>query len=278
MRDQAARAVFLRTAAATASKREDWETELSNLHFNVQLFQKSARQYGDPGELLEKHLLKTLCTDFFTVLIQMQAFHQFISVEEDKVWPHLRLTAPPSFHYSAPCMTISTRRQLTVSSYRTKIIGDFHKDVSKALMPIEKSLNQSVDAFLDACFAASECCQIHLRSLDKKREAYVILPALHRLIIVVGKYQLTLVGDVEFFRLLIESHRQLLTAQLNEETMPSNAYQIAILLLYLRIFGTVLHAPGRCITAIAQVFKPTCHPCSLLHRAPCAVHSHECEV
>jgi hypothetical protein len=81
----AARAVFLQTTNATASKRIDWETEISNLHFNIQLFNKTARAFGDSTEVLEKHLLKTLCTDFLCVLIQMQAFHNFVTVQEDKV-------------------------------------------------------------------------------------------------------------------------------------------------------------------------------------------------
>lgn len=80
----------------TKQKKNTFEEDLNTLYSNILLFQKSIQELkGSEYSLffilaedeanLEKHLLKTLCTDLTNLIISNQAEYNMVTVDSNKV-------------------------------------------------------------------------------------------------------------------------------------------------------------------------------------------------
>ncbi|XP_008588802.1 PREDICTED: E3 UFM1-protein ligase 1-like, partial [Galeopterus variegatus] len=150
------RSVFMSstsTASGTGRKRtiKDLQEEVSNLYSNIRLFEKGMKFFADDTQAaLNKHLLKTVCTDITNLIFNFLASDLMMAVDDPAA---------------------------ITSEVRKKILSKLSEDTKVALTKLHNSLNEkSVEDFLSCLDCAAEACDIMVKRGDKKRERFPSAP------------------------------------------------------------------------------------------------------
>ncbi|XP_008575948.1 PREDICTED: E3 UFM1-protein ligase 1, partial [Galeopterus variegatus] len=148
------RSVFMSstsTASGTGRKRtiKDLQEEVSNLYSNIRLFEKGMKFFADDTQAaLNKHLLKTVCTDITNLIFNFLASDLMMAVDDPAA---------------------------ITSEVRKKILSKLSEDTKVALTKLHNSLNEkSVEDFLSCLDCAAEACDIMVKRGDKKRERQIL--------------------------------------------------------------------------------------------------------
>ncbi|XP_062953087.1 E3 UFM1-protein ligase 1 [Cynocephalus volans] len=148
------RSVFMSstsTASGTGRKRtiKDLQEEVSNLYNNIRLFEKGMKFFADDTQAaLNKHLLKTVCTDITNLIFNFLASDLMMAVDDPAA---------------------------ITSEVRKKILSKLSEDTKVALTKLHNSLNEkSVEDFLSCLDCAAEACDIMVKRGDKKRERQIL--------------------------------------------------------------------------------------------------------
>ncbi|XP_069743202.1 E3 UFM1-protein ligase 1 isoform X2 [Narcine bancroftii] len=146
--------VFTSSASSTSGARrkktvKELQEEVSQFHNNIKLFEKGAKLFADDAQVqLEKHLLKTICTDVSNLLFNFMAGDLMMAVE--------------------------TYTSIT-SELRLKILAKLAEESRGPLLKLHNSLNgKCIEEFLSILDDVTEVCGIMLRRGDKKKERQVL--------------------------------------------------------------------------------------------------------
>ncbi len=159
IKEQALRSIFVGNQEVK-QKKTSVQDEINTLYANIQLFSKGIQaiapgtstgqhniDYVKGDEALEKHLLKTLCTDLVNRILIAQATQHMIKV--DKV--------------STP-------------SEQSALVTKLPSQISKLLVKVIQALNgKSTEAFLKELDTAADALELFLKPLDKKSEKQLVL-------------------------------------------------------------------------------------------------------
>eukprot|EP00026_Physarum_polycephalum_P004173 Phypoly_transcript_04190.p1 GENE.Phypoly_transcript_04190~~Phypoly_transcript_04190.p1 ORF type:complete len:732 (+),score=177.63 Phypoly_transcript_04190:129-2198(+) len=191
------------TASAVPANREKHEAvtaQLGALMLNILLFEKACTEISEvePPVIseadvaqLQKHLLKTLCTDVANIVARDLAQQYKINLPAS---PALSATDKSTLFSQLPPATA--------------------KSLEKLFTLLTK---QSVDDFITALGPLAEECQLQLvKKLDKKKESQ-----------------------------LLQMHTEDLTKQLRDEKNPAAAFHQAVLIMYIRCYAHLVHAPPK---------------------------------
>uniref|UniRef100_A0A3Q2ZPN1 E3 UFM1-protein ligase 1 n=1 Tax=Kryptolebias marmoratus TaxID=37003 RepID=A0A3Q2ZPN1_KRYMA len=144
------RTVFMSSSSSSSghSKKKnmkDLQEEITNLYNNIRLFEKGTKFFTDETQVhINKHILKSLCTDVTNILVNFLAADLMMSVEN------------PS--------TITTE-------VRLKIVGKLSEETKGPLMKLHNSLNgKTLEDFLTNLETCAEVCGFMLKKADKKKE------------------------------------------------------------------------------------------------------------
>lgn len=147
LRDEASRVVFLGSDAKKKYSGTEWQEELHTLHWNIELFHRSAKEHHDDSEFMEKHLLKSLCADAVNLLLEANASHYFVQLDG----PVLK------------------------AADRTKVLKQLDgKPLHAALEALNASTSNTVEEFLDALWDVADQMDIRLRKLDKRNQRELV--------------------------------------------------------------------------------------------------------
>ncbi|PRP85355.1 E3 UFM1-protein ligase 1-like [Planoprotostelium fungivorum] len=156
-RETHARALFVKAASSSEenvkgkTKGTNIRADMSTLYSNILLFQKGIEALAlefspkttEDSSVLEKYLLKTLCTEYHRLLILSEASQHFIQLNSE-------LRTPAEI---------------------TKALSQLPPAVSSPLQKIGTTLNdKSSIKFNEALESAAERLELQLRPLDKKQE------------------------------------------------------------------------------------------------------------
>ncbi|KAJ8962408.1 hypothetical protein NQ318_018392 [Aromia moschata] len=152
--------IYATTVADRTANRRQTHNELQNklnaLIGDVRLFEKGIKLL--PSELqllLVKYLLKTLCTDILTEILNYVAAEQNSNVVTD------------SFN----------------NDQRIKFINDLPPEFKTPLLPLAKCLTgQSIDDFMTAVEEGLSACSMIIKKIDKKKDRTIILNHKHQLL------------------------------------------------------------------------------------------------
>jgi len=191
------------TATSVPANREKHEAvtaQLGTLMLNILLFQKACNEIAEaePPVIaeadvvqLQKHLLKTLCTDVANIVARDIAQQHKINVPD------------------SPSLSAADRNTLL-----SQLPPASAKSIEKLFTLLTK---QSVDDFIAALGPLADEVQLQLvKKLDKKKETQ-----------------------------LLQMHTEDLTKQLGVEANPATAFHQAVLIMYIRCFSHLLHAPPK---------------------------------
>ncbi|XP_013882362.1 E3 UFM1-protein ligase 1 [Austrofundulus limnaeus] len=144
------RTVFMSSSSSTAghSKKKnmkDLQEEITSLYNNIRLFEKGTKFFSDETQVhINKHILRSLCSDVTNVLVNFLAADLMMSVEN------------PS--------TISPE-------VRLKILSKLSEETKGPLMKLHNSLNgKTLEDFLTNLETCAEVCGFMLKKGDKKRD------------------------------------------------------------------------------------------------------------
>ncbi|XP_038655481.1 E3 UFM1-protein ligase 1 isoform X2 [Scyliorhinus canicula] len=146
--------VFVSTATSASGVNrkktvKELQEEVLNFHNNVRLFEKGAKLFPDDAHIqLEKHLLKTMCTDISNLLFNFLAGDLMMAVETyTTITPELRL----------------------------KMLAKLPEETRGPLTKLHNALSgKSIEEFLTTLDGVAEVCGIMLKKGDKKKERQVI--------------------------------------------------------------------------------------------------------
>ncbi|RWS25089.1 E3 UFM1-protein ligase 1-like protein [Leptotrombidium deliense] len=121
----------------------DVQQIVNNLYANIVLHNKALKVLtGDLQSQLEKHLLRTLCSDLLNSVVAYLSSSEVTAISGPEV--------------------------------RIKLINKLDEASKQALTLSHNSLNVNVDEFLTQFENSIECCDIMLKKVDKKREKPLI--------------------------------------------------------------------------------------------------------
>lgn len=143
----------------TANRRQthnELQNKLNTLIGDVRLFEKGLKLFSeDIQQQLIKYLLKTLCTDIVTEILNYLAAEQSLNTQTD------------NFN----------------NDQRLKFVNDLPSDFKKSLLPLIKSLSgQSIDDFMTAIDEGMKVCSMIIKKIDKKKDRTIVLNHKHVLL------------------------------------------------------------------------------------------------
>jgi len=145
IKEQALRSLFI--SQETKQKKNNFDDDLNTMYSNILLFQKGIAELKEDEAALEKHLLKTLCTDITNLIITNQVEYNMIDVDKNKL-----------------------------STNAISVLPQLPKNVSSILEKMVQSLSgKTTEAFLKELDIVSEKLQYQLKKFDKKRERQLLL-------------------------------------------------------------------------------------------------------
>ncbi|EEZ97941.1 E3 UFM1-protein ligase 1 homolog [Tribolium castaneum] len=152
--------IYAATIADRTANRRQTHNELQNklnaLIGDVRLFEKGLKLL--PEELqgqLVKYLLKTLCTDITTEILNYVAAEQNLNTQTDNF----------------------------TNEQRLKFVNELPPDLKKSLLPLIKSLSgQSIDEFMAAVEESLSVCSMIIKKIDKKKDRTIVLNHKHVLL------------------------------------------------------------------------------------------------
>ncbi|XP_055377674.1 E3 UFM1-protein ligase 1 homolog [Condylostylus longicornis] len=110
---------------------------------------------------------------------------------------------------------------------RNKIIQECDAEYKTALLELNKSLNKTLEEFLEASDIALKACSMITKKIDKKRD-----------------------------RLLMHQHKEKLIEQIKDTEDPALILHLSTLILFSTVTGCILHASGRFVSQILSFLKP----------------------
>lgn len=152
--------IYATTVADRTANRRQTHNELQNklntLIGDVRLFEKGIKPLpNDLQIMLIKYLLKTLCTDIVTEILNYVAAEQNSSVVTD------------NFN----------------NDQRLKFVNDLPTEFKVPLLPLVKSLTgQNIDDFMTAVEEGLSACSMIIKKIDKKKDRTIILNHKHQLL------------------------------------------------------------------------------------------------
>eukprot|EP01117_Protostelium_nocturnum_P005705 TRINITY_DN205_c1_g1_i2.p1 TRINITY_DN205_c1_g1~~TRINITY_DN205_c1_g1_i2.p1 ORF type:complete len:738 (-),score=341.84 TRINITY_DN205_c1_g1_i2:37-2250(-) len=128
---------------AKVSKKSIQE-DLKTLYHNIQLFQRGTKALAlEDSSLLEKYLLKSLCSEFVRLILIGEAAQNFITVEGE----------------------------LKTPSEQSKIMAQLPASLSDSIKKLNATLNEkSSEKFTETLESLADRLELHLKPLDKKSE------------------------------------------------------------------------------------------------------------
>lgn len=146
--------VFTSTASSTSGANrkktvKELQEEVSQFHNNIRLFERGARLFADDTQVqLEKHLLKTICTDISNLLFNFMAGDLMMSVE---IYTSI------------------------TSELRLKMLAKLAEESRGPLLKLHNSLNgKCIEEFLSILDGVTDVCGLMLKKIDKKKERQVL--------------------------------------------------------------------------------------------------------
>lgn len=152
--------IYAATVADRTANRRQTHNELQNklnaLIGDVRLFEKGIKLLpGDLEASLIKYLLKSLCTDIVTEILN------YVAVEQN----------------------LNTMTDNFNNDQRLKFVNDLPQEFKKVLLPLVKTLTgQSIDEFMVAVEEALGVCSMILKKIDKKKDRTIVLNHKHVLL------------------------------------------------------------------------------------------------
>jgi len=126
-----------------------------------------------------------------------------------------------ALHY---CINID---KIETAQDRASVLSQIPSQAAKPLQKLLTTLSGKPFAdFLKELESVAEVCQLQLKPVDKKRERQLLL-----------------------------THREAFMTQLTSETNPATVLHIIVVLLYMKKYSVVVHAPGRCVSMILSKLK-----------------------
>jgi len=145
IKEQSLRSLFV--SQETKQKKTNFDEDLNTIYSNILLFQKGIPELKEDEAFLEKHLLKTLCTDLTNLIITNQVEYNMIDVDKAKL-----------------------------STNPISILPQLPKSVSSILEKMVQSLSgKTTEAFLKELDGVAEKLQYQLKKFDKKKERQLLL-------------------------------------------------------------------------------------------------------
>lgn len=152
--------IYATTIADRTANRRQTHNELQNklnaLIGDVRLFEKGLKLLPEDlqGQLV-KYLLKTLCTDITTEILN------YIAAEQN----------------------LNTQTENFTNEQRVKFVNELSPDLKKALLPLVKSLTgQSIDEFMTTVEDGLSVCSMIIKKIDKKKDRTIVLNHKHVLL------------------------------------------------------------------------------------------------
>lgn len=147
------------TADRTSNRRQthnELQMKLNELIDSVRLFDKGLKLVPSDLQIqLVKYLLKTLCTDIATEIL----------------------------NYVASEVMLNTVTDNFNNDQRVKFINDLPIEFKAPLQPLVKSLTgQTIDEFMTAVEEALAACSMILKKIDKKKDRSIVLNHKHKLL------------------------------------------------------------------------------------------------
>jgi hypothetical protein len=152
--------IYATTIADRTANRRQTHNELQNklnaLIGDVRLFEKGLKLLPDDLQpQLLKYLLKTLCTDVVTEIL----------------------------NYVAAEQNLNTQTENFNNDQRLKFANDLPADFKKSLLPLVRSLvGQSIDEFMVAVEESLNACSMIIKKIDKKKDRTIVLNHKHVLL------------------------------------------------------------------------------------------------
>jgi hypothetical protein len=152
--------IYATTIADRTANRRQTHNELQNklnaLIGDVRLFEKGLKLLPDDLQpQLLKYLLKTLCTDVVTEIL----------------------------NYVAAEQNLNTQTENFNNDQRLKFVNDLPADFKKSLLPLVRSLvGQSIDEFMVAVEESLNACSMIIKKIDKKKDRTIVLNHKHVLL------------------------------------------------------------------------------------------------
>ncbi|XP_076251974.1 UFM1 specific ligase 1 [Rhynchophorus ferrugineus] len=157
---QIATELFQSTVAdRTANRKQthnELQSKLNSLLSDIRLFEKGLKLFPiDFQPQLVKYLLKTVCTDIVTDVLNYAAVETMSNVVTD------------NFN----------------NEQRLKFVNELPPEFKNAFLPLAKSLTgQSIDDFMTAADLALSACSMIIKKVDKKKDRAVVLNHKHELL------------------------------------------------------------------------------------------------
>lgn len=85
LRESAARAIFMDSNEKKKFDENEWQVEVKQTFHNIMLFFHALNDFSGDSDSLEKHLLRTLCTDLAHLLIKSVAIQNFIKLDNQQI-------------------------------------------------------------------------------------------------------------------------------------------------------------------------------------------------
>ena len=167
---------------------------------------------------LESHLLKTLCTSAYDILLRFEGSVNHVTLPSDK--PHETETAATLTRPLTP-----KERELILTQLPSSTLQSL-RPVEAALLLTPTSTSPSSPTFLSAFDVACSASDLRLLRPDKRA-----------------------------LKLLTFHMRKQLQLQLTEQTSPPLVLHLAVLILHSKASGRILHAPNRCIDGVMQALR-----------------------
>jgi len=149
LREAAARAIFMDSSAKKKFDGRDWQVELQQLYSNIIQYHHAAEEFPGDSIPLDKHLLRTMCTDIAYLLIEAGAAQNFIKLDHSP---------------------LENVKQRNLALKKMKKLSPLHDELSALC----SSLAKSVPEFLECVEPVFETLGLRMKVLDKKSEKVLV--------------------------------------------------------------------------------------------------------
>jgi len=140
MKEDETKKIFVETTEIK-KKNDSFQDTFSTIYSNILIFSIGIEHLGEESLLLNKHLLKTLCSDLVVLIIQNQATQAFVATEKDQPFD------------------------------KNALISKLPQEIGKEIKKLNDTLTgKSVSEFLEELEKCAEVCDFMLKKLDKRSE------------------------------------------------------------------------------------------------------------
>ena len=148
LREAAAKAIFMDSTEKKKFDTKDWQLEIQQLYYNITQFHHAASDFTGDSVPLDKHLLRTMCTDLAHSLIEVVATQNFVKLDHSP---------------------IETVKQRNLALKKLAKCSPVHGH----LVTMCGALSKSSAEFLETLDPVFDALGMRIKPLDKKAERYV---------------------------------------------------------------------------------------------------------